>query len=285
MLSDEHVALRVCIFWEKWFALACVGEGLTSAPSIFAWAMMPVTLTSGASYLHIFLVSCIVTAIRLLFVFPNLQRVPPYGVSSSGVPWFCHMWTVVLVFWYSASLMTLPDASATPARTMLITILSWLSFANASLVLMSCAWLWFTHKTQLSRASSLPMTAVMDEASDSRVSKTTPRDQTLQTFQLCDEDLRGRCSAVCAVCLEELSIGDLVTELTCHHTFHAQCINAWLLRSHGGRCPMRCQEPQAASGAQGHTLGTSPAEVLSEPQANIASEDSAEVTAEIPTSV
>jgi len=44
----------------------------------------------------------------------------------------------------------------------------------------------------------------------------------------------------CVICLSgSYGAGERVTELHCHHTFHASCIADWI--AHGGQsCPMRC---------------------------------------------
>ena len=41
----------------------------------------------------------------------------------------------------------------------------------------------------------------------------------------------------CSVCLDTLSGEDLLRTLSCSHTFHAQCIDQWLL-SYSSQCPM-----------------------------------------------
>jgi hypothetical protein len=34
--------------------------------------------------------------------------------------------------------------------------------------------------------------------------------------------------AECSICMDEVNIGEQVTDLPCHHWFHEQCISAWL---------------------------------------------------------
>ncbi|CAI9775142.1 unnamed protein product [Fraxinus pennsylvanica] len=40
----------------------------------------------------------------------------------------------------------------------------------------------------------------------------------------------------CTICLEEISIGSVVSTLPCRHVFHGDCISSWLKRSH--YCPI-----------------------------------------------
>eukprot|EP00928_Gymnodinium_smaydae_P075556 TRINITY_DN58574_c0_g1_i1.p1 TRINITY_DN58574_c0_g1~~TRINITY_DN58574_c0_g1_i1.p1 ORF type:complete len:243 (-),score=5.75 TRINITY_DN58574_c0_g1_i1:602-1330(-) len=48
----------------------------------------------------------------------------------------------------------------------------------------------------------------------------------------------------CCVCLDDLSVGDLITQLICHHKFHKSCVSDWVKHREGSRiatlCPMRC---------------------------------------------
>lgn len=48
----------------------------------------------------------------------------------------------------------------------------------------------------------------------------------------------------CVICMMELAIGEEVRYLPCMHTYHAQCIDDWLLRSL--TCPS-CLEPVDAA--------------------------------------
>lgn len=49
------------------------------------------------------------------------------------------------------------------------------------------------------------------------------------------EDLGSEGRAECSICMEEVNIGEKVTELPCHHWFHHPCISAWL--SEHDTCP------------------------------------------------
>jgi hypothetical protein len=40
----------------------------------------------------------------------------------------------------------------------------------------------------------------------------------------------------CPICLEEFSIGQEVTELSCHHPFHRDCLTLWVQENH--TCPL-----------------------------------------------
>jgi len=44
----------------------------------------------------------------------------------------------------------------------------------------------------------------------------------------------------CAICLDDLEIGEYVTKLRCKHLFHTKCIVKWVETSK--RCPFRCHE-------------------------------------------
>ncbi|GAM84501.1 hypothetical protein ANO11243_024970 [Dothideomycetidae sp. 11243] len=43
-----------------------------------------------------------------------------------------------------------------------------------------------------------------------------------------EKDLGTEHKAECSICMEEVNIGEQVTELPCHHWFHGDCIKAWL---------------------------------------------------------
>lgn len=45
----------------------------------------------------------------------------------------------------------------------------------------------------------------------------------------------------CAICLEQMKVGDTVIETQCKHVFHKDCILLWFNRSH--LCPL-CRGPQ-----------------------------------------
>jgi hypothetical protein len=49
------------------------------------------------------------------------------------------------------------------------------------------------------------------------------------------EDLGSEGRAECSICMEEVNIGEQVTELPCRHWFHHECISAWL--SEHDTCP------------------------------------------------
>jgi len=42
------------------------------------------------------------------------------------------------------------------------------------------------------------------------------------------EDLGPDGRAECSICMDEVTVGEEVTELPCHHWFHQQCIDMWL---------------------------------------------------------
>ena len=62
------------------------------------------------------------------------------------------------------------------------------------------------------------------------------------------DDASGR--ADCSICMDEVPLGETVTELPCHHWFHADCIRAWL--GEHDTCP-HCRQgimPKEGGGAQ-----------------------------------
>merc|ERR1740121_3096621 len=49
--------------------------------------------------------------------------------------------------------------------------------------------------------------------------------------------------AICCICMESISEGDLSSELQCQHVFHRPCLEAWLERRPKASktiCPNRC---------------------------------------------
>ncbi|KAJ8472272.1 hypothetical protein OPV22_026615 [Ensete ventricosum] len=60
-------------------------------------------------------------------------------------------------------------------------------------------------------------------------------------------DFKEGCGAECAVCLESLEVGDVCRLLpACMHTFHARCVDCWLLQK--PICPT-CRTSAAPGGA------------------------------------
>lgn len=64
----------------------------------------------------------------------------------------------------------------------------------------------------------------------------------LRTFTLKTTSSDSERLQECAICLSgSYGTGECITELHCHHTFHASCIAGWI--AHGGQaCPIRCNQ-------------------------------------------
>ena len=70
-----------------------------------------------------------------------------------------------------------------------------------------------------------------------------------------DQGSEGK--AECSICMDEVPLGEEVTELPCHHWFHHECVKAWL--SEHDTCP-HCRQgimPKDANSSQGGEGGTS----------------------------
>lgn len=73
------------------------------------------------------------------------------------------------------------------------------------------------------------------------------------------EDMLGsEHKAECSICMDEVNIGEEVTELPCKHWFHHSCVSAWLLEH--DTCP-HCRQgitkqPEGGSDAQASASGT-----------------------------
>lgn len=50
----------------------------------------------------------------------------------------------------------------------------------------------------------------------------------LNTRSISAQDLGTEGRAECSICMEEVNIGEQVTDLPCHHWFHGECVKAWL---------------------------------------------------------
>ena len=78
-----------------------------------------------------------------------------------------------------------------------------------------------------------------------------------------DEEMLGpEGRAECSICMEEVNIGEEVTDLPCHHWFHEQCITMWL--GEHDTCP-HCRKgiskhdpPQNANATPGGTTNPEP---------------------------
>lgn len=55
------------------------------------------------------------------------------------------------------------------------------------------------------------------------------------TKKTLDRSMAEDGKASCAICIEDVSIGEKITELPCKHLFHHECIKQWL--SEHGTCP------------------------------------------------
>ena len=58
----------------------------------------------------------------------------------------------------------------------------------------------------------------------------------LKTRVISQGGLEGDLLNECPICLEEFLIGQTVTELSCHHPFHRDCLTLWMQENHN--CPM-----------------------------------------------
>lgn len=73
-----------------------------------------------------------------------------------------------------------------------------------------------------------------------------------------EKDLGSEGKADCSICMEEVNIGEEVTELPCHHWFHGECVNAWL--SEHDTCPHCRQGIMPKEGEGSSTRVRSPSE-------------------------
>ncbi|EOD19239.1 hypothetical protein EMIHUDRAFT_60581, partial [Emiliania huxleyi CCMP1516] len=52
---------------------------------------------------------------------------------------------------------------------------------------------------------------------------------------------------LCAICLEELVVGDAAAGLPCSHSFHETCIRKWLATQRGSHRRMTCPVCKASA--------------------------------------
>merc|ERR1712232_1428945 len=83
----------------------------------------------------------------------------------------------------------------------------------------------------------------------------------METISALDTSAGG--DRTCSICLSDLEVGENVTELCCHHFFHADCIGCWL-DAHS-ECPMRCVEADAAQAIDVYAAPSGPGVVASSP--------------------
>lgn len=81
-----------------------------------------------------------------------------------------------------------------------------------------------------------------------------------------DQGVEGK--AECSICMDEVPLGDEVTELPCHHWFHHECVKAWL--SEHDTCP-HCRQgimPKEGEGSSNapRTPGQAPRHDMSNPE-------------------
>lgn len=70
-----------------------------------------------------------------------------------------------------------------------------------------------------------------------------------------DEEMLADGKAECTICMDEVALGDVVTELYCQHWFHTPCITAWL-QEHD-TCP-HCRKSIQQAREEAATRATAP---------------------------
>ena len=81
-------------------------------------------------------------------------------------------------------------------------------------------------------------------ASDTAIKSLPKRTVTAQ-----DQGVEGK--AECSICMDEVPLGEEVTELPCHHWFHHECVKAWL--SEHDTCP-HCRQGIMPKEGEGEAL-------------------------------
>ncbi|XP_015876851.2 E3 ubiquitin-protein ligase SDIR1 isoform X2 [Ziziphus jujuba] len=79
------------------------------------------------------------------------------------------------------------------------------------------------------KAAGPPQTGASSTSSSATAEKQNTADGVGKTKALDDE-------LTCSVCLEQVSVGELIRSLPCLHQFHANCIDPWLRQQ--GTCPV-----------------------------------------------
>ena len=57
-----------------------------------------------------------------------------------------------------------------------------------------------------------------------------------KTRVITDEGLHGDLLNECSICLENFDVGQKVSELSCNHLFHKECVEQWMQNNHN--CPL-----------------------------------------------
>ncbi|URE36126.1 E3 ubiquitin-protein ligase [Musa troglodytarum] len=105
------------------------------------------------------------------------------------------------------------------------------------------------HKYKLQSSSRQSGGSVLQHAPSSSISAT---EQKRQEGTKLDGNLKTpEDELTCSVCLEQVSVGELVRSLPCLHQFHANCIDPWLRQQ--GTCPV-CKH-RVNSGWHAHSDG------------------------------
>ncbi|URE36121.1 E3 ubiquitin-protein ligase [Musa troglodytarum] len=104
------------------------------------------------------------------------------------------------------------------------------------------------HKYKLQSSSRQSGGSVLQHAPSSSISATEKRQEGTKL----DGNLKTpEDELTCSVCLEQVSVGELVRSLPCLHQFHANCIDPWLRQQ--GTCPV-CKH-RVNSGWHAHSDG------------------------------
>mmetsp|Transcript_47108 Transcript_47108/g.105692 ORF Transcript_47108/g.105692 Transcript_47108/m.105692 type:complete len:225 (-) Transcript_47108:127-801(-) len=79
----------------------------------------------------------------------------------------------------------------------------------------------------------------------------------VERFQV-EASLEQLSSSTCAICLDEVCLGNEVARLSCQHTFHAACVDMWFEKvvSPPPWCPFRCTLKDVACCRSGDSIST-----------------------------
>uniref|UniRef100_H2YE69 RING-type domain-containing protein n=1 Tax=Ciona savignyi TaxID=51511 RepID=H2YE69_CIOSA len=110
-----------------------------------------------------------------------------------------------------------------------------------------------------------------------------------RTLKTNDESLSS--DSVCAICIENYKVGDVIRELPCQHLFHKKCVDPWLHNKH--TCPMckiniikttgNCEDSDSGHFNEGHTASVSSVDQDVELQAIMNSVQASPTTSSPPT--
>jgi hypothetical protein len=233
-----------------------LAEAIIDVPIIAVLMSMPHIVKPGMRF-ELMLMPLFVTTIRgcwaMLYICPADNDDALDVIKHFFKVRFCPWSAAILIVWYIVLLSVHPNTFTTDATDTDISVIFvvWLLVGNISLCFSSCMIL---EAREYGEVFQTHRSVDTTEISRQKIEALTSR-----TFEIKADDieLAKSNSDLCIICLAEFYPGESVRELHCHHRYHAECFENWVIKGRGeARCPMQCNYRTASYHASMSVLGS-----------------------------